>query len=189
MRGDLRLFNPLDAEGAFLHHAAHPHRDVRIFLHLGDVGRAFFGEGRDVLTINPEFAGNFLYADRALIVIEEIEAADLKRAIVRAITGADATVVGHHVHAVFAVDRGIARTNRFARRVLAVLAHHRLMDHLGIFRILAVVLVELFLARVVAIDPQPVHRAPVLDLQFSDDRNVVLGLARDHARAATGANV
>src|SRR3982751_5384298 len=47
--------------------------------------------------VNPEFSGNFLFADRPLIVIEEIEPADFERAIVRTITRANATVISHYV--------------------------------------------------------------------------------------------
>ena len=63
------------------------------------------------------------------------------------------------------------------------------MDHFRIFRVFAIVLVERFRARVVAVDPKPMHRAAMRDLQFADDGNVVFRLTRDHARAATGADV
>ena len=164
MRRNFRFFDPLHTKRAFLHHPAHPNGDVRIFLHLGDVRRAFFGERRDVLPVNPEFSGNFLFPDRPLVVIEKIEPANFERAIVCAITRADATVVSHDVEAVLAVNGCVDRTNRFARRVLAVLAHHRLMHDLGIFRKFAVVFIEWFCAGVIAIDPQPVHHTSMRDL-------------------------
>ena len=164
MGRDFGFLNPLHAKRAFLHHAAHSHGYVGIFLHFGDVRRAFFGERRDVFPVNPEFSGNFLFPDRPLVVIEEIEPAHFERAIVRAIAGADAAIVGHDVEPILAVNGGVDRTNRFARRVLAVLAHHRLMHDLGIFRKFAVVFVEWFCAGVIAIDPQPVHHTSMRDL-------------------------
>ena len=63
------------------------------------------------------------------------------------------------------------------------------MHYLGVFRIFAVVLVERFFAREIAIDPEPVHGAAVGNLQLADDRAVVLSLTRNHARAATGADI
>src|SRR5438105_2027155 len=111
-----------------------------------------------------EFAGDLLFADRSLVVIEEIEPSYLERAIVSAITRADAAVVSHDVEPVLTVDSRIDRTNRFAGRVLAVLAHHWLMHHLGVLRKFAVVFVERFRARVVAIDPEPVHRSTMTGL-------------------------
>src|SRR5204863_7702293 len=125
-RRNFRFLNSLYAKRAFLHYPAHPNGHVRIFLHLSDIRRAFFGEGRHVLAINPEFSRDFLFADRPLVVIEEIEPADFERAIVRAITRAAAAIVSHDVETILAVNGGVDWTNRFARRVIAVLTHHRL---------------------------------------------------------------
>src|SRR6202030_3417591 len=99
--------------------------------------------------------------DWALVVIEEVEAAHFERAIVRAITSAHTAVISHYVEAVLTVDGRVNRANGLARRVLAVLAHHWLMHDLGIFWPVAVVLVEWFRARVIAIDPDPMHAPPV----------------------------
>ena len=111
------------------------------FCSLTVSGAPFFVNGAKYSLIDVERAGDFLFADRPLVVIEEIEPPHFERAIVRAIPRADAAVVGHDVQAVLAVDGRVDRTNRFARRVFAVLAHHRFVHHLGIFRILALVLV------------------------------------------------
>jgi hypothetical protein len=51
----------------------------------------------------------------------------------------------------------VHRANRFARRVLAMLARHRLMYDLGILRIFTAVLVVRFAAGVIAINAEPVH--------------------------------
>src|SRR5205085_10548373 len=137
----------------------------------------------------PEFSRDFLFANRSLVVIEEIEPADFERAIVGAITGPDAAIVSHYVEPVFTVDGGVDRTNGFARRVLAVLTHHRLMHHLRIFWKIAVVLIERLRAREVTVDPDPVHRAAVRNLQFADDGNVVFGLTSNDTGAASGADI
>src|SRR5205085_11490552 len=123
------------------------------------------------------------------VVIEEIEAPDLEGTVVRAIPGADAAVVGHDVQPVFAVNGRVYRANRFARRVFAVLAHHRFVHDLGVLRILALVLVEGLLARVIAVEPQPMHGPAVAHLEFAHDWNVVFALAGNNAGAATGADI
>src|SRR6516162_9353981 len=144
MRRDLRFLDPLHTGRAFLHYSAHPNGHVRIFLHLGDVGRTFFGEGRDVLEINSELSGDLLLPKRPLVVIEEIKPAHFEWTVVRAIPRPDATIVRHHVQSVLAVDRRVDWANRLTRSVLAVLAHHWLVHHFRIFRKLAVVFVERF---------------------------------------------
>src|SRR5262249_42200465 len=109
--------------------------------------------------------------------------------VIRAITGADATVVGHDIQSFFAVNRGVDRTNGFARRIFAVLTHHWLVHHLRIFRRLALVLIETMLASEITIDPHPMHGPAMGDLQFANDRHVVFGLASDDARAAASTNI
>ena len=59
----------------------------------------------------------------------------------------------------------------------------------GIFRQLALILIITVLASEIAIDPQPVHRPAMGDLQFAHDRHVVFGLAGDDARAAASTNI
>src|SRR5437763_1173284 len=68
-------------------------------------------------------------------------------------------------------------TDQFTRRVLAMHAWHRLMLEPGIVD----------RAGFVGVDANPVHFPPARDLIFANHRNVVLGLARDRARAATNA--
>src|SRR4029077_2287531 len=156
--GDFRFLDPLHTKGSFLHHPAHAHGHVRILRELDRIRRAFFSKRREVFLIDIEGAGDFLFADRPLVVIEKIETTDLKWAVVRAITRSDTTIVGHDVQAIFAVDGGVHRANRLTRGILAVLAHHWFVHHLGIFRKLALVLVVAMFTGVIAIDPQPVHR-------------------------------
>src|SRR5206468_70289 len=141
VRSDLRFLDPLHAVSALLHHATHAHGDVWILLHLDRVGRSFFRERPEIFTINGKLTGNFLFPDRPLGVIEIIEAANLEWAVVRAIARADATVVSHDIESVFAVHGGVDRADGFARRVFAMLAHHRLVDELGIFRPFTFVLI------------------------------------------------
>ena len=118
----------------------------------------------------------------AHVVIEKVEPAHLEGTVVRAIARADATIVGHHVQAILAVDGGIHRADGFTRRILAVLAHHRLRNHLR-FRI---VLVH---AREIAVRANPVHLTAIDDLLLANDRNIILRLTGDHACRTTGADV
>ena len=60
-------------------------------------------------------------------VVEPVEAAHLVRAVVGAVARADAAVVDLLVEALGAVHRGQHRADGLAGRVLAVLAHHRLV--------------------------------------------------------------
>src|SRR5581483_1832281 len=108
-----------------------------------------------------------------LVKVEPVEAAHLVRAVVRAKARADAALVGHLIEPVARVGRRVDRAHVFARRFLAVLAEHRLeLDAL---------------VHAIRVDAKPVHRPAFEDAVATDGRNVVLGLARDDARAAPGA--
>ena len=155
LRVDLPAVDPLRAVRALLHDAARANRDVRVHRELEDVGRV-------------------------LGVVEEIEMADLVGTVVRAVAGADAPVVDHHVEALRVVHGRGNRADLLARGVLALHAGNRLNDHLrAAGRI----------AGEVSIDADPVHLAPLRDLDLADDRDVVLALAGDHARVAPDARV
>ena len=99
----------------------------------------------------------------ALVPVEEIEAADLVRAVVRAVAGADAPVVGHDVQALVVVHGGVDRADHLAGRQFALHAGDRLERDLGILGNLAVALaaegrgVDLAVG-IVAVEPDPVHR-------------------------------
>ena len=103
----LHILDALHAEGALLHDAAGTHG------HLGVVDEAL-GLG---------LVGGEL---------QEVEAAHLVGAVVGAVAGAHAAVVGHLVEAVGAVVGGVHRADVLAGRVVAVLAEHGLMDHPGV---------------------------------------------------------
>src|ERR1700722_980735 len=139
----------LHAVGAFFHHAAAAHGDVRI-AHAVQAGRGVIREQK------------------------EIEAADLVRAVVRAVASADAAVVDHFVQAFRAVNRGADRADNFARRVFAVHAEHRLV--VGFRRV--------EVAAEISVDADPLHGAAFHDLLFADHRDVVFGLAGDDAGIA-----
>ena len=164
MSGDFCFLDPLHTKCALLHHAAHAHGHVRILGELDRIGRTFFSKRREVFLIEIEGTGDFLFPDRPLIVIEIIEAPYLERAVIRAITRADAPIVGHDVQPVLAVKGCVDWANRLAGSVFAVLTHHRLVHHLGIFRKLSLVLVVTMFTGVIAIDPQPMHRPAMGDL-------------------------
>ena len=156
-RRDLCFFDALHTEGAFLHHAAHANGHVRIFLHLDRVRRALGRQRREIFFVDVECAHDLSLADRSLVVIEEIESTHLVGAVVRAKSRADAAVVSHDVETVLAVNGRVDGANRFARRVLAMLARHRLMHDLGILGPFAAVLVVRFAAGIIAINSQPMH--------------------------------
>src|SRR5205085_3273941 len=112
----------LQAVAALLHHAAPSHR------HLGVLQRL------EALEL-------------AVRVLQEVEAPDLVRAVVRAEARADAAVVDLHVEALAVMHRGAHRAHELARRALAVHAGHGLEDAAP------------GRGRVVAVDADPVHHA------------------------------
>src|SRR5581483_3696768 len=105
----------------------------------------------------------------------EIESPHLVRAIVRAVAGAHAAVVDHIIQAFGAVRGSLHRTYQLAGSVFALHTGHRLVVENRIVEV----------AGVIRVHANPVHVAAAADLVFADHRNVVLRLARDHARAAT----
>src|SRR5262249_28785682 len=124
---------------------------------------------------------NQLQAGRGLVgVREEVEPADLVRAVVRAVAGADAAIVGHLVQPLEAVRGGGHGADDLAGGLLAVHAEYGLKIELGIAGVLPLE---------VAVDADPVHLARGEDLVPADDRDVVLGLAGDHAGIAADAGV
>src|SRR5207302_9568708 len=96
--------------------------------------------------------------------------------VVRAIARADATVVNHVIQAYGAVRGRVHRTDRLARRVLAMHARHRLEEWPDWIY---------FVAFVISIDANPVHLAAARHLFFADDRNIVLSLTSHRASIAT----
>ena len=95
---------------------------------------------------------------------------------------------------------GQYRTHRFAGRVVALLAHHRLEDNLRVFRrvfhrgvgchfAFGIERILVGIRAVVAVDTHPVHFAAVNHLLLAYYGGVVFGLATHHARAAANARV
>ncbi len=172
---DDRILEPLHAVGAFFHHPAHAHRDVGVALEMGRLADLLLAERALVEVVGNERV--------ALVIIEEIEAAHLVRAVVRAIARADAAVVGHRVEAVLGMHGGVDRANRFAGSQLALEAGDGLRHQCGIVRVEIVVL----LGGEVAIHTDPMHFAALGDLFLADDGNVVLCLAGYEAGVAAHA--
>src|SRR4029078_8525601 len=141
-RDDLCFFDALHAVSAFLHHAAHAHSHVGIFLHLHRLRRALRGQRRKIFLTDVQCADELSLAAWSLVVIEIIKAPYFVRTVVRTKSRADAAVVSHHVEPVLAVNRRVHWTNGFSRRVLTMLARHRLEHHLGMLRPVSVVLIE-----------------------------------------------
>src|SRR4030095_13633765 len=142
----------LDAISALFHHASIANRHVRVIEQL---------QLRNV----------------PLGVPKKIEPANLVWTVVRAISGAHTSVVGHLVDSLAAVRSGCHWAYELTRCVLAVLAEHRLKIDVWI----------LWNAFAVRVDAQPMHLAAIADLAFTDDRNIVLGLACDDARITSDA--
>src|SRR5207253_1999862 len=94
------------AISAFLYHATAADRDVRV-------------QAEPLATTLRGVAG----------ILKEIKAPHFVGAIVRAIARADAAVVHHVIEPVVAVDRSVDRADQLARRILALLAGHRLELH------------------------------------------------------------
>ena len=117
--------------------------------------------------------------------VQVVEAADLVRAVVRAVARADAAVVRHLVEALGPVRRGVDRADVLARRLFAVHARERLVDGERVFG----GGVQLRVLDPVAVDAEPVHLAAAPDFELADDRHVVLGHAGDDARVAARARV
>src|SRR5262249_19275322 len=145
---DLGFLDALHTEGAFLHNPARTHGDIGI---QHQVCQAVFAR-----------------------VVEPVEAACFVRTIVGAVPSADAAVVDLLVQTLVAVDGGESGADRLARRVFALLAHHRLV---GDFDLIG-------RAGVVTVDADPVHLAAAADFVAADYRRVVLHLARQPAAGA-----
>src|SRR3990170_4707667 len=110
---------------------------------------------------------------------EPIEGANLVGAGVAAIACPNAAVVDLRVQSLRAVVGGEHRAHRLAGRLRALLAHHRHEAGLdvGVFTF------------PVPLNDDPVHPAAVAGLFFTDDGDIVLGVASDHARLAASAPV
>ena len=165
---DLGPADSLDAVRALLHDAPGTDRDVRVLAQLHHLGRVL-GE------------------------VEVVEAPHLVGTVVRAVAGADATVVDHRVQPFAVVHGGRDRADLLAGCVLALHAGHRLEARL---RLGGEVLDEvpehaggLSLVGEVAVDAEPVHLPALHHLLLADDRHVVLALAGDHAGVAADAGV
>ena len=75
--------------------------------------------------------------------------------------------------------RGVDGANVLARRRFAMLAKHRLRNHLRVFRT----------AGEITVNPNPVHLAVSRYLILADDRHVVLALAGQHARGTSDTGI
>src|SRR5712671_3963304 len=126
-----RLANSLDAEGALLHHALSAYGHIRIQLPVERLGERVLRTCR-------------------LAVAEPVEVANLVRTVVGAVARADAAVVDLHIEPIGRMIGRINRADRLARRISAVLTHHR--DEASV-EVRAAVLSTL----VIALDADPRH--------------------------------
>src|SRR5215475_6782466 len=108
-RGVLGGGDPLHAQAALLHHAARPHRDIRVEHEA------------------PDRIGHVVIEPRIVCVVVPVEPPDFVRAVVGAIPCSDTAVVDLLIEPLGARGGGEHRTHGLARSVAAVLAHHRLV--------------------------------------------------------------
>ena len=213
---NLALLDSLHAVGAFLHHAAHAHRHVRVLRELNQVplwikftvfflaivqprhtppggilvpahqfplavGTLVAGMERAVVQVvvvvekGSRLALAILNTKRPAVVVVVVEPTHLVRAVIRAVPGANAAVVGHEVQPLLIMHRGVHRADTLARRILAVLAGNTLIAHLRV----------VLIPREIAVDPNPRHLPANGNLMLADNRDVVLALAGHHAGVAT----
>ena len=105
--------------------------------------------------------------------LEEVEAADLIRTVVRTVTGSNTAVVNHLVQTLMAVNRRCNWTNRLTRRLLTL---HTWNWHEVRNRIVYI------LAFIIVVQANPVHFAATRDFLLTNDWNVILSLAGDRTR-------
>src|SRR6185312_11585418 len=110
---------------------------------------------------------------------EEVKPPDFIRAVVGTIARAHAAVIDHVIQAFGAVRGRAHRADQLARSVFALHARDRLEVRFGIIAV----------ALVVGIHAEPVHVAAMIDLLFSDNRDVVLRLAGNDTVVAAHAGV
>src|SRR5207302_6875337 len=156
----LRAADSLHAEGALLHHAFLPHRDVWIEQHVERIRPA-------------------LPLTAPLGIVVPVEVAHLVGTVVGAVARADAAVVDLAVQAIGRVVRGVHRAHRLTGRVAALLAQHRRYHGADGAPPLT--------AGVVALDPEPAHLPASGHELFTHGRKIVLGVARGYAGRAAGA--
>ena len=83
---NFRFFDSLNAEGALFHDSAHTYSDVRILLELDRLLGSFGCEWSKVKLIQG-----------SLVVVEEVESADLVGAVISAVSSPDTAIIGHYV--------------------------------------------------------------------------------------------
>src|SRR5699024_10704214 len=88
------------------------------------------------------------------------------RTVVGTITRSDTSVVGHLIHAVFAVGSRCYRTNLLAGGQFTVHTRNRLMQRFGV----------VYAAVKIAVVTNPVHLAAATYLAFANHRDVVLSI-------------
>ena len=123
----------------------------------------------------------------AFVIIEEIEATNFVRTIIGAITSTDTTIVSHRVEALVVVNRGVRRTNRFARCGFAVLTCHTHESHLWVFRNRRTCFITT--VKEVTIEANPMHATTLQHLVASHDWNIIFRLTCCDASIATSTGI
>ncbi len=112
-------------------------------------------------------------------ILKPVESSNFVRAVVGTITRSNAAVVNLFVEPFVTVYCCQYWTDGFARSVVAVLTHHRLVRHGHI----------VIVACVISVDTEPVHFPLPSHFIFAHNRDIVLRLTRGEARRASRACV
>jgi len=171
---DLGVLDSLHTVGALFHNPATADCHFRIHHHALKLKICFFQAIR-----SRDFDKGL-----GIRVIEVIKPANLEWAVVTAIASPDTAVVDHVIEAFIRVHRCGNWTNGFARSFFTLLTCQRLVCDGGVDAFAISLLCD-----EVTVDPHPLHLATFTDLLLADDRNVIFGLAGNHAGVATGALV
>ena len=118
LRVKFTRLNSLDTHAALLHDSTASNRYVRIQYHAHQAVLRWVEVGKLLITW----------------VVEPVETTHLVRAVVRAVTRTDASVVRHLIQSFIRVRGGGNGANRLTRSVVAVLAHHRHVNGLRVGR-------------------------------------------------------
>src|SRR5258708_34800808 len=99
-------------------------------------------------------------------VVKIIKPPNFIGAVIAAIPGSDAAVIGHDVETFAVMGSGCYRKDRLTGRIFAVLAWKRLRYGFGRFNI----------AQKIAVDAQPMHHANAYDLLFANHWHIIFAL-------------
>src|SRR5690606_14586652 len=176
--GQLTGLYSLNTKATLLHYTSRPHGHIRIKDHFAQVTVL---RGVDTCKI------------LVIVVFEPVKPSDLIRTVVRTIPCSDTSVIGHLVKAFRTVGSSNYRTNRFTRRIVTMLAGHRLESDLRVICGNLQFLIgfcSLWRA-IITVNPDPRHFTSVEHFLLTHHRYVIFNLTghRTSTTANTGVHV